>query len=108
MSLQTAERNINPSKRYGNITHQSDMRAIALYMRLSSDDGNSGDSDSIINQCQMLATYAHDNNFTNVIEFVDDGYSGANYDNRPAFQQMLSLIESGKIGTVVCKEFSRP
>jgi len=87
--------------------NQSTGRKTALYMRLSADDGNVGDSDSIKNQRELLTKYALDNGFANVVEFVDDGYSGANFTNRPQFQQMLHMVENGEIGIIVVKDLSR-
>lgn len=78
----------------------------ALYCRLSQEDENKGDSDSIVNQKSILTKYAEDNGFTNTQIFVDDGYSGVSF-NRPAFQEMLSLMEDGKIGTLITKDLSR-
>ena len=58
------------------VTQAYARRKTALYMRLSSDDGGVGDSDSIVHQRQILTQYAHDNGFMGIMEFVDDGYSG--------------------------------
>ena len=52
---------------------QQTNKATALYLRLSAEDGNIGDSDSIVNQRAMVTKYAEDNGFSNIIEFVDDG-----------------------------------
>ena len=79
----------------------------ALYCRLSQDDANFGESNSITNQKKMLERYAYDNGFENCRFFVDDGYSGISFDNRPAFQEMYSEIENGNIGTVITKDLSR-
>ena len=68
---------------------------------------NVGDSDSIVHQRQMLHKYAHEQGFANIMEFVDDGYSGANFTNRPQFQQMLHMVENGEIGIIVVKDLSR-
>ena len=68
----------------------------ALYCRLSQEDANEGDSNSITNQKDILLRYAKEHRFPNPTFFVDDGYSGTNYD-RPGFQQMLSEIEAGKV-----------
>ena len=81
----------------------ANQRITALYMRLSADDGNVGDSDSIVHQREMLTKYAHDNGFSNIMEFVDDGYSGANFTNRPQFQRMLHMVENGEIGVIAAK-----
>jgi len=78
----------------------------ALYCRLSRDDEYSGDSMSIQTQKAMLKHYAEENGFFNCIYFIDDGYSGTNY-NRPDFQKLLSEIEADKIGTVIVKDLSR-
>lgn len=79
----------------------------ALYCRLSQDDANLGESNSIINQKKALEKYAADNGFANCRFYVDDGYSGVSFDNRPAFKEMLSEIEKGSIATVITKDLSR-
>lgn len=60
----------------------------ALYCRLSQEDALAGDSNSIVNQKNILLQYAKDNRFPNPTFFVDDGYSGTTFD-RPGFQKML-------------------
>ena len=67
----------------------------ALYCRLSQEDANEGESNSIQNQKAILLQYAKEHRFPNPTSFVDDGYSGTNYD-RPGFQAMLAAIEAGK------------
>ena len=81
-------------------------RITALYCRLSQEDANEGDSNSITNQKDILLRYAKEHRFPNPTFFVDDGYSGTNYD-RPGFQQMLSEIEAGKVVVVLTKDLSR-
>ena len=78
----------------------------ALYMRLSRDDENFGDSVSIETQRTILQQYARDNNLHVVSEFVDDGWSGTNFD-RPAFKRMMDEIDVGKINCVITKDLSR-
>ena len=78
----------------------------ALYCRLSRDDELQGDSNSIKNQKAILQKYADDNGFTNTEFFVDDGYSGTNFD-RPDWQRLISLVEEGRIGTIIVKDMSR-
>ena len=78
----------------------------ALYCRLSRDDGAEGDSNSIANQKKLLAKYAKEHGFTNTKFYVDDGYTGTNF-NRPGFQQMLEDMEMGYISTVIVKDSSR-
>ena len=78
----------------------------ALYCRLSQEDANEGDSNSITNQKDILLRYAKEHRFPNPTFFVDDGYSGTNYD-RPGFQRMLSEIEAGKVVVVLTKDLSR-
>ena len=82
------------------------VRITALYCRLSRDDEFSGDSMSIQTQKAMLERYAADQGFANCSFFVDDGYSGTNY-NRPDFQRLLALVEEGKVGTIIVKDLSR-
>lgn len=84
----------------------SQEKITALYCRLSKDDLNVGDSDSIVHQKSILETYAKDNRFPNICVFVDDGYSGVSFD-RPGFQEMYKLIEAGKVGVVITKDLSR-
>jgi len=78
----------------------------ALYCRLSQEDENKGDSDSIVNQKAILTKYAEENGFTNIQIFVDDGYSGVSF-NRPDFQRLLELMEKGKVKTLITKDLSR-
>ena len=78
----------------------------ALYARLSKDDDLVGDSNSIVHQKEMLAKYAKEHDFTNIEFYVDDGFSGTNF-NRPDFQRMMADAEEGKISTVIVKDMSR-
>lgn len=78
----------------------------ALYCRLSRDDGAEGDSNSVSNQKRMLTKYAKENGFGNTRFYVDDGYTGTNF-NRPGFQQMLEDIEMGYVSTIIVKDMSR-
>ena len=78
----------------------------SLYCRLSRDDEQLGESNSITNQKSILSKYAKENNFQNIKFFVDDGYSGTTF-TRPAFMEMMELAESGKIGTIIVKDHSR-
>lgn len=78
----------------------------ALYCRLSRDDELQGDSNSIVNQKNILEKYAKDNNFSNIRFFVDDGFSGTNF-NRPSWNELLSLIEDNQVETIIVKDMSR-
>ena len=89
------------------MSKQSDKYKItALYCRLSRDDENEGVSGSIKNQTEILQKYAADNGFKNIRLFIDDGWSGTNFD-RPAFNEIMKLGEEGKIGTLIVKDHSR-
>ena len=79
------------------------MGITALYCRLSRDDGTEGDSNSIANQKKLLAKYAKEHGFTNTRFYVDDGYTGTNF-NRPDFQRMLADMDMGYITTVIVKD----
>lgn len=87
-------------------SNQNEKKITALYCRLSQEDENKGDSDSIINQKSILTKYAKDNGFENIETFVDDGYSGVSF-NRPDFQRLLELMEQGKVSTLITKDLSR-
>ena len=78
----------------------------ALYCRLSRDDEYNGDSMSIQNQKELLLKFANDNDYYNTEFFVDDGYTGTNFD-RPDFKRLIEAVEDGKIGTVIVKDLSR-
>ena len=89
------------------MSKQSDKDKItALYCRLSRDDENEGISGSIKNQTEILQQYAAENGFKNTRLFIDDGFSGTNFD-RPAFNEIMKLGEEGKIGTLIVKDHSR-
>ncbi len=78
----------------------------ALYCRLSQEDERLGESMSIQNQKEMLLNYAKENRFSNPVFYVDDGYTGTNFD-RPGFQQMLSDMQNGKVSALITKDLSR-
>ena len=82
------------------------LRITALYCRLSRDDELSGESMSIQTQKAMLQQYAKEHGLTNCEFFVDDGYSGTNF-NRPDFQRMLSMVEEDRVAVVCVKDLSR-
>lgn len=78
----------------------------ALYMRLSRDDENFGDSVSIETQRTILRRFAEENNLHVVGEYIDDGWSGTNFD-RPNFQRMMQDVEAGKVNCIASKDLSR-
>lgn len=75
----------------------------ALYCRLSRDDELDGESNSISNQKDMIGRYAKDHGFSNTEFYVDDGYSGSNFE-RPAFKRMIEDVEAGRVGAVIVKD----
>ena len=85
---------------------QPNQKITALYCRLSRDDNLEGDSNSIQNQKMILLQYAKEHRFPNPTFFVDDGYSGTNFD-RPGFQAMLAEIEAGRVAVCCTKDLSR-
>ena len=78
----------------------------ALYARLSKDDELQGESNSISNQKRILESYAREHSLMPYQFFVDDGWSGANF-QRPGFTEMMDAVESGAVKTVVTKDLSR-
>ncbi|GHV12904.1 recombinase [Clostridia bacterium] len=78
----------------------------ALYCRLSRDDEQSGDSNSIVNQKSMLQKYADDHSLHNSKFYLDDGVSGATF-NRPGFNLLMDDIDDGNVQTLVVKDMSR-
>ena len=86
-----------------NITEE---KITALYLRLSRDDEQDGESNSISNQKVLLTDYAKRNKFRNIKIFVDDGVSGVTF-NRDGFKELMQLIESDKVETLIVKDMSR-
>ena len=78
----------------------------ALYMRLSKDDDGAAESASIITQRKMLRSYAAEHGYVVFDEYVDDGWSGTNFD-RPDFKRMIGDIEAKKVNLVITKDLSR-
>ena len=97
---------IQIAKTNNNKTYNGGEKITALYGRLSRDDELVGDSNSIVHQKDMLAKYAKEHGFTNTAFYIDDGFSGTNF-NRPDFQRMMSDAEEGKIATIIVKDMSR-
>ena len=97
---------IQIAKTNNNKTYYGGEKITALYGRLSRDDELVGDSNSIVHQKEMLAKYAKEHGFTNTAFYIDDGFSGTNF-NRPDFQRMMSDAEEGKIATIIVKDMSR-
>ena len=85
---------------------QTEEKITALYERLSRDDDNAGDSNSIVNQKKYLESYAQQRGYTNCRHYTDDGWSGGNFD-RPAWKQLVADIEAGKVAHVIVKDMSR-
>ena len=84
----------------------SNQKITALYCRISLDDGSQNESMSISNQKLMLKDYAEKNGMPRYEYYVDDGYTGRNF-NRPSFKRLIADIEAGKVGCVITKDLSR-
>ena len=94
---------------YNNIIQTPSFYRVGNYIRLSESDEDKtyeSDSESVINQRHLLMDFVKENGFTFVDEYVDDGYTGTNF-NRPGFQRMIKDIESGRINCVITKDLSR-
>ncbi len=80
---------------------------VAKYMRLSEQDGDKKESESIENQRDLIDNFINKNEDLEITgEYIDDGYTGANFD-RPSFKQMIQDIEDGKINCIITKDLSR-
>ena len=77
-----------------------------LYGRLSQEDDQAGDSNSIVNQRLLLERYAQTNGFEKTIFLADDGYSGTNFD-RPSWKKVIEMIERDEVETLIVKDMSR-
>lgn len=80
--------------------------SVGIYLRISLEDGDKQESNSIENQRKLIYEYLHQNNFVNIQEFIDDGATGTNF-NRKGFKELLQNIENGNINTVITKDVSR-
>ena len=102
---------VAPPKEDNNMLRATD-KITALYCRLSVEDtkekgGKDDPSNSIQHQQIMLMEYAKFQHFPNPTFFIDDGYSGVDFSNRPGFQKMLAEIEAGHVEVVITKDLSR-
>ena len=79
---------------------------VGIYLRLSKDDERAGESLSIENQRRVLTNYVKEQGWKMYDEYVDDGYSGTDF-NRPGVQRMLEDAKNGRINLIVCKDLSR-
>ena len=86
--------------------NQTEGKITALYERLSRDDDNAGDSNSIVNQKKYLEGYAAQRGYSNCVHYTDDGWSGGNFE-RPAWKKLVEDIEAGKVAHVLVKDMSR-
>lgn len=79
----------------------------AIYARLSKDDGDKVESNSIISQKAMCEEYISRHSDLELVEtFVDDGYSGVDF-NRPGFRKLEEALRDGRVEAVLCKDLSR-
>ena len=79
----------------------------AVYARLSKEDEQRGESASIETQVEMLTRYVTEHGWNLAEVYKDDGYTGTNFDRRPAFNEMMEKVRSGEINLVVVKDLSR-
>ena len=94
---------------YNNVIQAPNFYKVGLYIRLSESDEDKSyesESESIINQRNLLMDYVKSHGFTLIDEYVDDGFTGTNFD-RPSFKRMIQDIENGKINCVITKDLSR-
>ena len=100
-----SDKAVAPKKEVSNMSRATD-KITALYCRLSQEDSLAGESNSISNQKTILKTFAQEQHFTNLVFFVDDGWSGTSFE-RPGFQKMLEAVENNQVGIVITKDLSR-
>ena len=94
---------------YNTIIQSPNFYRVGLYIRLSEADENKSyetESESIVNQRNLLLNYVKQNGFSLVDEYVDDGFTGTNFD-RPGFNRLIEDIENGRINCVITKDLSR-
>lgn len=88
------------------MSKQTQNKKAGLYYRLSQEDERAGESLSIENQKKILEKYAYENGFEIVDEYIDDGWSGTNF-NRPGVQRLLEDAKNGRINAIIVKDLSR-
>ena len=88
------------------MSKQTQNKKAGLYYRLSQEDERAGESLSIENQKKILEKYARENGFEIVDEYIDDGWSGTNF-NRPGVQRLLEDAKNGRINAIIVKDLSR-
>ena len=94
---------------YDRVLREPHYYKVGMYIRLSQEDTDKkyeSDSESVLNQRTIITNYIETNGFVLVKEYVDDGYSGTNFE-RPAFQELLNDISKGIINCVITKDLSR-
>lgn len=89
-----------------NIKENNQEYSAAIYIRLSKEDGDREESESVTNQRKILKAFAKENKYKVYDEYIDDGYTGTNF-NRPSFKRMIKDIENKKINMVITKSLSR-
>ena len=101
-------KNVQNAKHVINKPTENNMpdKITALYCRLSKEDLQSGDSNSIVHQKEILTKYARDHRFGNTQFFIDDGVSGTVF-SRPGLDAMLEEVKAGRVATVIIKDQSR-
>ena len=88
------------------MSKQKQLNRTGLYLRLSRDDEKAGESLSIENQRMILRKFTAENGGTIVDEYIDDGWSGTDFE-RPGVKRLLEDAKDGKIDTIVVKDLSR-
>lgn len=94
---------------YSNIINDPSYYKVGIYIRLSESDEDKNyesESESIINQRNLLMNYVKQNRFNFIAEYVDDGFTGTNFD-RPGFKKLINDVENNKINTIITKDLSR-
>ena len=88
------------------MSKQTQNKKAGLYYRLSQEYERAGESLSIENQKKILEKYARENGFEIIDEYIDDGWSGTNF-NRPGVQRLLEDAKNGRINVIIVKDLSR-
>ena len=104
MKISTPILSADPNVKEDVMTDQQ--KITILYCRLSNEDSQDGESNSIQNQRELLTKYAQDHGYTNLKILVDDGYTGTNF-QRPGVQEGFELVKQGLVGCWLCKDLSR-
>lgn len=94
-------------RKVGVVMNGEEIYRVGIYIRLSKEDGDDGESESVENQRDLIQNFIEEHEDLEFVEeYVDDGYTGTNFD-RPSFKRMIEDVDKKRINCVITKDLSR-